>query len=382
MLTREEVRFVREQVAPHVSPVLSLYVDIDPSKPENARKGWLLRVKNSLKDLSLPAGLEKRVVGLLEEERPQARTLVLFAAEDLLERYDLQVELPVVDLAHGRVDARWGEPYVTPLLYALDEYERAGVLLIEQRGWRFFEVFLREIEEVTDIFATVAPEEWSDLKNYLPTIYEDFLKKRLPTHPDKFPRRLEAWVHRFFKHLAEIVEDVAVKRGIGRLVLLGPEEETKFFEQFLSRNMRRRVIGHVHNLPSPNGSPAQVFEKVKPTLEAAEREHEQNLLKEIENRPGIWGLDPTLDALQTGWLGVLVAPWNIEARVWRCPAGWVGGTREVAQALCPDEEPQEVPLRDLIVDLAAGFGARLEFVRGEAETRLLERFGGLAGLPR
>ena len=56
------------------------------------------------------------------------------------------MELPVVDLAHGRVECRWGEPYVTPLLYALDEYERAGVLYLDQMSWRFYEIFLGEIE--------------------------------------------------------------------------------------------------------------------------------------------------------------------------------------------------------------------------------------------
>jgi len=382
MITREQVRFIAEQVAPHTGPVLSLYADVDPAKPENSRKGWLLRAKNTLKGMPLPAALARRVTGLLEEERPRARTLVVFAGDDLLVRHDLQVELPVVDLAHGRVEARWGEPYVAPLVYALDEYERAGVLLLEQKGWRFFEIYLGEIEEATEAFSAMAVTEWGDLKDYLPTVYADFLKQRLPTHPDRFPKRLEAWVHRFLKRLAATIEQVLAERGINRLVLMGPPELTHFFEQFLSLSARRRVVAHLGGPPHPGASAAQVLERVALTLETAEREHELQLLEEIRNRPGIWGLDPTLDALQLGRLSLLVAPWDIEAVVWRCPAGWVGGSKDEAQLLCPEEEPLETPLRDVIVDLAAGFGARLEFVRGEAQTRLNEEFGGLAGMLR
>jgi hypothetical protein len=121
------------------TPVLSLYADINPARPENAGRAWVRRIKNTLKEL-LESGESKpdnslceQVLALLEQERPSARTLVLFASRNpagkpVLHRIDLQVELPVVDLAHGRVEARWGEPYLTPLFFAFDEYERGGSL--------------------------------------------------------------------------------------------------------------------------------------------------------------------------------------------------------------------------------------------------------------
>lgn len=382
MLGKEHVRFIREHMAPHRAPVLSLYTDVNPAKPENARKGWFIRVKDSLKALAIPGELYDRVITLVGEDRPRARTLVLFAAEDLLERYDLQVDMPVVDLAQGRVEVRWGEPYVAPLLYALDEYARAGVLDIEQTDWRFYEVYLGEIEDATDMFRTVAPEEWNELEKYLPSFYNELLKERVATHPDRFPQRMEMWAHRFLKRLAHLLERVVVERDIGRLVLMGPEEETRFFEQYLSRNLRQRVVAHVSDIPTPNPSAAQVLEKVAPALEAAERAQEQVLLDTVQNKPGVWGLEPTLEALQMGRVSVLVAAWSLEARIWRCPDGWVGGTPEQARTFCLDQEPREVALRSVIVDLAENFGTRLEFVRGEAEQRLLDQFGGLAGLLR
>jgi peptide subunit release factor 1 (eRF1) len=52
----------------------------------------------------------------------------------------------------------------------------------------------------------------------------------------------------------------------------------------------------------------------------------------------------------------------------------------MAQLLCP--EPQPAPLRDLVWVLGRDFGAKLEFVRGEAEERLLHEFQGAAALLR
>lgn len=382
MLTERDITYIREQIVPHDAPVLSLYVDVNPAKSENANRAWLVRVKNALRELELPADLHHKVLELLEQERPRARTLVLFAAEDMLERYDLQVDLPVVDLAHGRVEARWGEPYVAPLVYALDEFERAGALCLHRSGWRFFEIDLGEAQEITDLFGEIAQDEWRELEAYIPVLRDNLLRARATSRVDRFAQRMQAWVYRFFKRLANIVERVVIERDIRRLVLLGPEEETKFFEQFLSRNLRRRVVAHVGALPASDAGPAQILERVTPALEAAERAEEQALLDQIRDLPGIWGIDPTLDALQMGQLSVLVAPWNLETRVWRCPEGWVAETEERARLMCMGGEPEEVSLRDIIVDLAMGFGTRLEFVRGEAEERLLREFHGLAGLRR
>jgi peptide subunit release factor 1 (eRF1) len=190
------------------------------------------------------------------------------------------------------------------------------------------------------------------------------------------------WAQRFLKRLAHLLEDVIVERDIRRLVLLGPAENTHFFEQSLSRSMRSRIVAHVSDIPHPTPSAAQVLDKVTPVLEEAERAYEQALLDTVQESAGIWGLDPTLEALQSGRLSAIIVPWRIEAQVWRCPEGWVASTPEMAHIFCPESELQEVPLRDVIVQLAADFGARLEFVRGEAEQRLLKQYGGLADLSR
>lgn len=151
MIGKKDIEVIRNKIAVHEPPVLSMYVDIDPSKPENARKGWQVRVKNTLKELDISKVVEEAVWHIVEKDRLSGKTCVIFAAEKggkpWVEDFTLQVELPVVDLAHGRVEARWGYPYIAPLAYALDEYERYGVVFINKKRWRLFESFWGKLKK-------------------------------------------------------------------------------------------------------------------------------------------------------------------------------------------------------------------------------------------
>ena len=122
MLSKNDIQFIKESIAPRTAPVLSIYFDANPAEPTNQKRGWLVRVKDTLKGLDLPRGLTPKVIHELEQIIPAAHTYVVFADDaDLIKIYALQVDLPVVDIAHGRVEVRWGEPYVFPLVYAIDE---------------------------------------------------------------------------------------------------------------------------------------------------------------------------------------------------------------------------------------------------------------------
>jgi hypothetical protein len=59
-----------------------------------------------LKGLDVPREVREKVMRELEVTRPAARTYAVFAADDLMQVYALLVDLPVVDLAHGRIEAR------------------------------------------------------------------------------------------------------------------------------------------------------------------------------------------------------------------------------------------------------------------------------------
>lgn len=381
MLREDDIRFVKETVVPHATPLLSLYVDVNLGRPENARRAWLPRVKNTLKELQVPRDITAKVIDVLESRRPDARTYVVFAASDFIRLYSLHVDPPVVNLAHGRIEGRWGDPYVFPLLYIMDEYQRYGVVFIDHKKWRFFEVFLGDIEEIGDAFLDLGSLESHKIDTRPAALYQqEGVLLRGGARGDQFERHIEAWVQRFYKRAALVLQKLVEQWRIDVLILIGPDEDTHFFVQNMPKNLRQRTVARVPSLPNPGASAGEVLKHVAPAIADSMQAQELALLQEVREK-GRWG-PGILQQLQMGRLHLVVAPWNLNGSVWRCAGGLVVKDPKEAEAFCPGQEVKEVPLREVLPDLLPAYGARLEFVQGQAEQRLLAEFEGLAGLPR
>jgi peptide subunit release factor 1 (eRF1) len=393
MIGKEEVRRIKESLKDLKTPALSLYLDINPAKPDNAGKAYALRAKDAMKALAVPEALAGKVLELLQHEVIQAKTLALFADQERLELFPLQVELPLVRavktafvdektsrlLTDGAL-AHYGEPFLLPLVYALDEYERYGVVYVDQERWRVFEVFLGEIAEVKDAFLALDTEAWRRLSLDAPGRRFNLGGiARGGAGQDLFAKRLAAWEERFYKALAhELVRHVE-ERGFTRLLLMGPEEHTKLFLGYLPKRLKEKVVAELPSLPHPGASPGEVLKRLEPVLEEVERQAEVRLLEELEEAYPKAAFGPeVLARVQEGRVELWVLPWHLEKEVYACDGLYLA---EEAQALAYCQNPEKKPLAVVLPELAAGYAAKLEFVRGEAERRLLER-GGMAALLR
>jgi peptide subunit release factor 1 (eRF1) len=393
MIGKEEVRRIKESLKDLKTPALSLYLDINPAKPDNAGRAYALRAKDAMKALAVPEALAEKVLELLKHEVVQAKTLALFADQERLELFPLQVELPLVRavktafvdektsrlLTDGAL-AHYGEPFLLPLVYALDEYERYGVVYVDQERWRVFEVFLGEIAEVKDAFLALDTEAWRRLSLDAPGRRFNLSGiARGGAGQDLFAKRLAAWEERFYKALAhELVRHVE-ERGFTRLLLMGPEEHTKLFLGYLPKRLKEKVVAELPSLPHPGASPGEVLKRLEPVLEEVERQAEVRLLEELEEAYPKAAFGPeVLARVQEGRVELWVLPWHLERELYACDGLYLA---EEAQALAYCQNPEKKPLAVVLPELAAGYAARVEFVRGEAERRLLER-GGMAALLR
>ncbi len=393
MITLDEIKNFKKDLEEYKGKILSVYCDINPAKPENKNKAWLTRIKNSLKEIKELHKKEKgekslyeEIISVLEQIKPDAKTLALFAGKYeakklLIKRFDLQVELPVVDVGHGKVDVHYGEPYITPLLYAFDEYERTAVIHISSSGnWKFYEIFLNEIKEFKEAFEEITSSEWSSILGYDSNLRNFLYHSEGIKDKEKYKEKVKVWIHKIYSKLARLVENAANKIGISRIVLMGEKYQTSFFEKYLSKNIRKKIVGHVGNPKNiKDPSPKEILNKVLPILEEAERKEEMELLNKVKYK-GIYGLEKVLEALQTGQVFLLIVPWNLKIEVWMCDEGWIAPKKENLAGICNDVK--KVQLKKIIFDIARDFGARLEFVSGEPEDKLIEEFDGIAALLR
>jgi len=369
MAQAQDLRQAITSVSGRPGPVLSAYMSINADIPENQRRAYLVRLRDAMNDNGVPEDLQRRVREYVENEaHPEARTLAIFADEDdLFEVYRLQVDVPE--------SFRWGDPYVVPLTLVLDEHEPYGAAVLDAERFRYF---------VVSPLSTAHGEEEMKANGF----------REIDVHPsepyprggaelDAESRRTEAHVHSFYKELGKLTRDVTFREGVRRLILAGPRERTAEFRRTLPHELQERVVSEEHvDLGSPEG---ELLDRLEAVRERAEHEREKELLDEIRET-GVRGPDETVAALQEeNRVYHLAALWELEAEIRWCDNDQLA-IREITSEECPfcGRKTRVRLLKDVLVDLAAARGARLDFMRGENENTdtLRDEFGGLAGLTR
>jgi len=369
MAQAEDLRQTITSVSGRPGPILSAYLSVNADIPENQRRAYLVRLRDAMNDEGVPEEFQRRVREYVEEEtHPGARTLAIFADEnDLFEIYRLQVDVPE--------SFRWGDPYVAPLALVLDEYEPYGAVVLDAERLRYFVVSpLGETDEEHEMKANGFLEV---------DVHPSESPPKGGTDHDAASRRTEAHIHRFYKDLGELIRDVTFQEGVQRLILAGPGERTAEFRRAMPNELHERVVAEEHlDVGAPEN---EILDRLAAVRERAEHEREKELLDEIRER-GVRGPDETVAALQEeNRVYHLAVLWELDAEIRWCDNDQLA-IRDATREECPfcGQETRVRPLTDVLVDLSAARGARLDFMRGENENTdiLRDEFGGIAGLTR
>ena len=384
MAQPEELRAIRERLEGHEGPMLSAYLSVNARYPENQGQAYKVRLKDALEELEVPDGIRDRVLDSVgEQARPRARTVIFFADEEgLFERLNLQVDAPEA--------FRYGEPYLVPLALALDEHEPYGVALLDAERFRFF---------VSDPMGHPDGEGGGFFEEVDFDPSEPYPRGGGSTDMDAAGRVQQENIHRFFKQVGELTRDLAFKNNVRHLILAGPKERTSEFRKELPQEVRERVVAE-DNAPSeaPEG---ELYDRLEEVYERSEREREAALISQARER-GVRGVRDAVEALQEGRVYHVIALYGLEGDTRWCDHDRLAIT-DITQEECPycGRDTRIRALSDVVLDLAAARGARVELVRaddpvvgtpnedaeaqrerhGPAEV-LHDEFEGLAGLLR
>ena len=149
----------------------------------------------------------------------------------------------------------------------------------------------------------------------------------------------------------------------------------------MPRVLRVRLAGHLNSLTHAGASPTEVLKRVSPLLEKLELEREQKALGSVAHN-GVFGLGPTLEALQQGRIQELAFPARQDHRICLDPGtGHVSAPAFDRLPACPSP-CEERSLRSLLPQLTDTFATRVSFHRGGNERFLVDELGGLGGLTR
>jgi len=329
---------VKQLLARGEDQVLSLYLRVDPTLPDNQSPvpGWrsgsgiaLHRLAESLPEADRGAfnAIQRRALDFLTHYQPHGKGLALFYSA----RSEDVFELPV---AFEENTAAFGQPVIAPLLWVMDEYERYLVVLVADDEAHFLTTYLGDIGRqeamASDRFSFDAPRQRllivGDLEN---------------NAVDRFQRNVASRV-------AALMRDLKADR----VILGGDLDAARSVLEYLSPNALANLVGV---LPIQlDHSDDEIMGLVLPAALEYERAKELEIVEDVITRArtgagGVTGHDAVLAALDTQRVDVLIAPWPLER----------------------GELMRTLPVQALQA------GSRLELVRGAAADRV-RTVGGLA----
>ena len=368
MAQAQDLRQAVNEVAGREGPILSAYINVDPGVSQNQEQAYEVRARNLMDESGVPEEVADRVRHELGQARPKARTMAIFADEGgMLEVYRLQMALPET--------VRWGEPNVSPLLLALDEQEPYGVALVDAENFRYFVV--SRVQGPSDEDAELKGSGYREVDTAPGTP-----GPRGGMDRDPQGQRTEHNIAQFYNELGGQIRDITFREGVKRLILAGPKERTSDLRSRLPQDVGERVVAEENvSLDAPDGDILDHLEQVR---ENSEHERAGELLAEIREG-GVSGLQRTVEALQIeNRVHHLAVLWDLEGEMRWSDDDQMAIT-DITQEQSPSGAPTRVrPLMDVLLDLAATRGARVDFLRGEDENAitLRDEFGGVSGLTR
>ena len=350
------------------TPVLSLFLDmsVDSNNKRNHHV-FLGQKRAQFEELDgnrpIPTGngnesgmgsLFERVQGWIDSEFNESnRGVVIYSAVDGGWFEALQFPVPV---QNRLVVAE--KPVIGPLAQVLQSYEHYGVILMDREHVRILSVYLGTLlDELEFRGDPLAPTTNHHVQA------GGYSHKRFQQH------KLEEMRH-FFKDFADEVERFVARYQPTSLVLLGTDQNTARFREFLPQTVTDLIV---HTGPAPVDGPApEILARLEPHLRNEQERESQELLEQVRDRAAhdylaTAGVQGTLTALQEGKVDTLVLARDGQLQGARCSQCGFVFVRDVTR--CPydgNEEMEGVDVMEEMVRLAQQQGADIQFADANA----------------
>ena len=376
MITKKALAAVRDFQAP-VGRVLSVYLDVDQSKPANLNRGFETAFEAAIPETARTFEDEDErhdFDGCVAEARkwistyqPAALGLVLFA-RSTGSIWFRELNVPFA------TQLRWGETaFIQEFVEALDEFEPYAVAVADRSHSRIFTVRLGSLQKHAEVHAT-------GRVGHVKKAGMDHLYSQ-----SHIQRQADEHALSHLKRVVQVLEDLAKTTPFRRLIIAGTTDGASALFRLLPKSLRGRVIATVGL--APDSSESQILNEVQFLARKAERAQEiekaERLITASEKRQkAVIGWAAAIKALNEKCVRELVYAEGFTATGGDCAP--CHALFESAAVNCRFCGLPVKPVEDLIeaaIGSALEQGAAVEQLRGEAAD-ILGSVGGVGAFLR
>ncbi|HNY99662.1 MAG TPA: hypothetical protein PKV95_08700 [Anaerolineaceae bacterium] len=303
MLTEHDLRELVEFSA--ASPVLSVYLDTEPSKG-NA-DGYRLRLRNLLKLVNLPQDVAAVEHFFNHQYDWSGRGVAVFscAPQGFFRAFPLA--LPVRDWVH--VGDR---PSVRLLAGLADSYGGYGVVLIDKQGARLFHFHLGDLHEQEGTIGETIKHTKRGGASTVPGRRGGVAGRT---------RYAEELVDRNMKDSVDFAVRFFEEKHIRRILIGGTDENVSLFRGLLPKAWQSLVEG-TFAMPM-TASHTEVHDKAMQIGRAAELRREKNAVEQLitqasKAQNAVVGLEDTLQAVNSGRVQLLAVVEGFRKPAYHC----------------------------------------------------------------
>ncbi|PYZ92374.1 hypothetical protein CR194_16215 [Salipaludibacillus keqinensis] len=255
MALQNELNYLKDFQCEDENCVLSVYLNTDPTDPDQQKGEWKIRLKNGLKRIQeyLDASgneeqmksykkLKKKVDDEIQSNRTELQKgVIIFASEhdDLWSVHYLQV--PVETSFHWE-----NHPVLDQLTDLQKQYPRSGVILPNLDEVKVIDTSLGEINDERTYTFDPGSEEWT----FKEGLASGDRTASGASHVDKIQQRFDENLNRFYKKMAGNVEQLKKDREWSEIHLVGDTEMIRSFESSLRTKPAGTVGKNLNNSES------------------------------------------------------------------------------------------------------------------------------------
>jgi peptide subunit release factor 1 (eRF1) len=351
---------------------LTLYLDIDQNKQSNRRRGFIVQAEALIKGLKSQQTRSDRLdtacrqaLKLVRNMRPKGKAALVVVHPETKLREVVQTKISFPASVHWRRGA-----FLRPVVEAMDEHERYGVVLTDNKRARLFTVVMGELTEHEDLFSETGQRTRSLGADQMRS-----QKRQDQRHQEEMASHA--------KRVIDALHDLALRQPFDRLIVGGTPKAASQLVRLLPTRLRGKFVDTVS--VRVGGSHKEILNKILAVQQSMERGREkeivQGVLSELHDRgKAVAGFAAVLDAVNQGRVWTLVYGKGFNAKGGECSGCNAYSPHAKGPCVYCGENVHPLPqCVDRLGQSVLEMGGRVEVVDGDARKKL-DKPGGIAAM--